>query len=661
VAQKVRKVEQNFMKSEPKPPARRRTAPGSAQIALFSDQMIPTRDGIPLATDIYLPADADAEPLPGPFPVILERTPYGKTTASRSEVDVGMTAPLSRSEVAAFFVKNGYAVVYQDCRGRFGSGGTFTKYLSEAADGWDTCAWIMAQPWCNGRIGTMGLSYAAHTQLALASLGAPGLATMILDSGGFSNAYHSGIRQGGAFELKQATWAFKQAADSETARSDPVRRAALAAEDIRAWFAAMPWREGHSPLRHVPEYERYLFQQWHAANFGPEWQKAGIWAEGFYKRMPDVPVLLLSSWYDAYVRTTFENLAGLTGGGRKSPVHVVMGPWTHGDRTRRVFGDVDFGESAPLDGNVARNWRTLRLAWFERHLKPPPAAKGEPLSPLSYFLMGGGSGRRTKGGKLDHGGTWRQAAAWPPPEARAERWYCHPGGLLSPARPRRDAPAIAYDHDPADPVPTIGGALTSGEPVFVGGAFDQVADPRFLGGSPAALPLAARPDVLVFQSPPLDEDLAIAGPIAVTLNVSTNAPDTDFTAKLIDVHPPTPDDPCGFAMNLTDGILRLRFRSSFEKPRLARPGVIYRIAIEPFATANLFRRGHRIRLDIASSNFPKFDVNPQTGELPADARRSAVATNRLHLDARHASFVVLPVLRAAAATAGRLSSARKRS
>src|SRR3954447_20429948 len=189
--------------------------------------MAPARDGVTLATDIYLP------PGSGPFPVLLERTPYDKSAPSRSERTAADPTPRSREEVAAYFAAAGYAVAYQDCRGRYRSGGRFTKYLSEAEDGYDTLAWLVRQPWCDGRVATMGLSYAAHTQMALGCLDAPGLAAQFLDCGGFSNAYRSGIRHGGAFDLKQATWAWRNAlADAR----DPETRATLAAQDIAAWF-----------------------------------------------------------------------------------------------------------------------------------------------------------------------------------------------------------------------------------------------------------------------------------------------------------------------------------------------------------------------------------------------------------------------------------------
>ncbi|WP_343714222.1 CocE/NonD family hydrolase [Inquilinus sp.] len=612
----------------------------SGEIQVLRDRMVTLRDGVRLATDVYLPAGHRIG-VDEPLPTILERTPYGKTELSRSEIGVGMDGPMTRPQVAAHFVRAGYAVVYQDCRGRHGSEGVFTKYTSEGPDGFDTVAWITAQPWSNGKVGTMGLSYAAHTQFALACLNPPGLACMVVDSGGFSNSYHCGIRQGGAFELKQATWAFNQAKESPAALADPKVLAALEAEDIRAWFAAMPWRPGHSPVRAVPDYEAYLFEQWTHGSFGDYWKQLGIYAEGYYDRFPDVPMVLMSSWYDAYVRTTMENYAAL--GRRSAPVKLIMGPWLHGNRNTTFSGDTEFGPAATIDGNVTESWLDFRRRWFDRWLKDVGnGAEAEPTARL--FLMGGGSGRRTAEGRLDHGGRWIAAADWPLPGTVFTDYHLHADGRLDPNVPMAEEASIAYQSDPANPVPTIGGALTSGQPVFEGGGFDQTEGDRFFGSRRPGLPLSSRPDVVVFETEPLAEDMAVIGPIEVRLFVSSDAPDTDFTAKLIDVHPPTTDDPKGFALNLTDGILRCRYRDSWENPSPLEPGRVYAITIEPFATANLFKAGHRIRLDIASSNFPKYDVNPNSGEPEGMGRLKRVATNRIHLDRAHPSRIVLPVV-----------------
>jgi uncharacterized protein len=610
--------------------------PVAEDVVAHRDVMIAMRDGVRLAADIYRPA----RDMPGP--VILERTPYGKTLRSRSEIEVGMSGPMERAEVAAHFVRHGYVVIYQDCRGRHGSEGEFVKYLSEGPDGFDTLAWIVEQPWCDGRVATMGLSYAAHTQLAAACLNPPGLATMVLDSGGFANAFTCGIRQGGAFELKQATWAYNQALEGAIARGDTLMRRALEAENLHDWFDRMPWSEGRSPVRWSPDYETYLLEQWRHETFDDFWKQVGIYAEGFYDMMPEIPVALVSSWYDAYVPATLQNYLGLGRAGRR-PLALVMGPGLHGNRNQSFAGDVDFGPGAALGGNVAESWLEFRRLWFDRWLKPANSRPAhEPA--VRIFLMGGGSGRKNAEGRLDHGGRWLASERWPLPQAVPRTFYLHRHGELSETPPAGEAEPLTYDFDPADPVPTIGGALTSGQPVFAGGAFDQRESEQFFGCRRPGLPLSARRDVLSFETEPLAGDLAVVGPVVVDLWVSTDAADTDFTAKLIDVYPPSEDYPTGFAMILTDGIFRCRFRHSFEKAEPVRPGEIMRIRIEPFATANLFRAGHRLRLDISSSNFPKFDVNPNTGSPAALGRSRRIARNSVYCEATRASALELTTL-----------------
>jgi uncharacterized protein len=318
-------------------------------VVVHRNVMVPMRDGVRLATDIYRPASGGI-PVADPLPVILERTPYGKSERSRSEIEIGMERPMTRAEVATHFVRHGYVVVYQDCRGRHGSEGEFTKYLSEGPDGFDTLSWIVGQAWCGGKIGTMGLSYAAHTQMALACLNPPGLATMVLDSGGFSNAFTCGIRQGGAFELKQATWAYNQARESTAARQDPLLAAALEAEDLSAWFEVMPWAEGRSPVRWMPEYENYLLDQWRRGTFDAYWRQVGLYAAGHYGTLPEIPVVLMSSWYDAYVRTALENYEGLSRSGRRH-LNLIMGAGLHGDRNSNFAGDIAFGDEARRVGS----------------------------------------------------------------------------------------------------------------------------------------------------------------------------------------------------------------------------------------------------------------------------------------------------------------------
>ena len=603
---------------------------------LTSDVMVPMRDGVRLATDIYAPEAS------GSWPVILERTPYGKTTPSRSERTRADPKPRTRSEVAEFFVQHGYVVVYQDCRGRYKSEGAFVKYLSDGNDGYDTCAWILRQPWCNGRIGTMGLSYAAHTQGALGSAGAPGVAAMFLDSGGFSNAYQGGIRQGGTFELKQATWAFNNAIESPEIQRDSTKLEAMRAIDVKAWFKRLPWKRGDSPVSLAKEYEDYLFEQWEHGVFDDYWKQLGIYSAGFYDQYPDAAMVHMSSWYDPYPRTATENYIALSKK-KRGPVRLILGPWTHGDRQLTYAGDVDFGPAATIDGNVARDFLTLRLRWFDRYLRG--IRNGVDAEPkVRVFVMGGGTGRKNAAGRMDHGGRWRAERDWPIPDTRWMPYYFTRSGGLDVEKPKEDFGWDEYVFDPRTPVPTIGGTVTSGQPVMIGGAFDQREGPRFFGSREPYKALAERADVLVFQTPPLADDVEVTGPISANLWISSDCPDTDFTIKLIDVCPANSDFPDGFAMNVTDGILRVRYRDSWASPLLMIPGTVYPIRIDAFPTSNLFKRGHRIRVDVSSSNFPHFDVNPNTGEPEAQASAWRVATNRVYLDRARPSHVVLPLI-----------------
>ena len=612
------------------------------EVAVERDVMVTMRDGIRLATDVYRPA-RDGAPVPGGFPVLLERTPYGKHLPSRSERTAVRVEPYGRAEIAAYFVTRGYVVVYQDARGTYASEGGFTKYLSEAADGADTVRWLTRQAWCNGKVGTMGLSYAAHTQGALACLAPGGLAAMFLDSGGFSNAYQGGIRQGGAFEMKQATWAHRNALASKEVQADPALRERLAAVDVRDWFRPerFPWRPGHSPVSLVPAYEEYLFEQWTHGAFDGYWKQKGLWAGGCYDDYADVPMVHLSSWYDPYPRTAAENYLGLKAR-KRGPVRLIMGPWTHGDRSLTYAGDVDFGPASTIDGDLAEDFRALRLRWFDRWLRGMDnGVEADP--PVRLVVMGGGSGRKNAAGRLEHGGAWRWAWDWPVPGTRLIRYHFRADGSLTQATPADEEGSRTWRYDPRDPVPTIGGAITSGRPVMEGGAYDQREGPRFFGSTVPGRALADRPDVLVFQTPPLTEPVELIGPIEVRLWVSSDCPDTDFTAKLIDVYPPSADWPDGFAMNLTDGIIGARYRESWERPVWMKTGRVYRVTIEAFPTANRFMSGHRIRVDLSSSNFPRFDRNPNTGEPEGRWTTTPVASNTVWLSRRRPSHVVLPV------------------
>ncbi len=612
------------------------------EVVVLKNLMVSMRDGVPLAADVYRPARGGAV-VDTPLPALLERTPYGKDNAERVELN------------GLWYAERGYVVVIQDVRGRYRSEGTFSFLTQEATDGYDTIEWVARQPWCDAKVGTLGLSYAGWTQLAAAALNPPHLAALWVDEAG-ANAWTSTVRHNGAFEMRFLCWAFWQGAKSREAKADPALERALGAANVREWLTRMPLKRGASPLALLPAYEDWVFAL-ATRDDAAFWDQPGLNIERHWDGFADCPTVLLSGWYDSYTRANLENFTGLSARTR-GPTRAIMGPWTHGVKQLGLTsaGDVEFGPDAAFDHNEER------LGFFDRALKGVPDGRPPP-PPIRLFVMGGGSGRRTAEGRLDHGGRWREASAWPLPGTRFTDHYLHPGGMLAPTRPAVDEAASSFSFDPRRPVPTIGGSMSSlvglmprpaGAPeipveererdiIGIPGAFDQREDPRFFGCAPPYLPLATRPDVLVWQTAPLARDVEVTGPVTVTLWVSSDAPDTDITAKLIDVYPPSPHYPYGFAMNLTDSILRLRYRNG-RRPEPLAPGTIARCTFALYPTANLFPAGHRIRLDVSSSNYPRFDVNPNTGDPLWASAVTRIAVNTIHHDAEHPSHITLPVI-----------------
>jgi uncharacterized protein len=258
-------------------------------------------------------------------------------------------------------------------------------------------------------------------------------------------------------------------------------------------------------------------------------------------------------------------------------------------------------------------------------------------------VMGGGSGRRLPTGRIDHGGRWRDEQEWPLRRARLDPYHLWPDGSLRTQQPAPGPSSQTYRYDPEHPVPTIGGSISAATAVMPAGGFDQRGRPGLFGCADN-LPLNARHDVLSFQTEPLTEAIEVTGPLRVRVWVSASAPDTDLTAKLIDVYPPSVDYPDGYALNLQDGILRLRYRNDRSHPELMAPGEIYQVDVVLAPTSNLFARGHRIRLDLSSSNYPRFDLNPNTGDPLGVAGRAVPADVTVHHDAEHPSQLLLPVV-----------------
>jgi putative CocE/NonD family hydrolase len=603
---------------------------------LRKNMMIAMRDGIKLATDIYLPNNCEKQ-----FPVILERTPYGKAEPDNYNIQSNDNHQIQKIETASFYVEHGFAVIFQDCRGRYNSEGSFFKYINEAYDGEDTVRWIKQQEWCNGKVGIMGFSYTSHAAMSIGCVMSEGLDALVIDSGGFSNAYLSGIRQGGAYELKQLLWAFNQGKRSPHVQNNPVLKKSLENENIFSWMSNYPLKRHHSLLRNLPEYEEFAFDFWEHGTYDSYWKKLGMNTSEYYNVFIKAPLLLITGWYDPYVKTIVDNYTGLSQ--NNDDIYLVIGPWMHTNRGITKAGEVDFSKNALITFPFANNYQELKLFWFERNLKENK--KKVKIPKVWIFVMGGGTGKKTNEGLLDHGGEWIHSDNWPLPEECDKKYYLHDDGYLNEQIEPRVMPVFEeYIFDPMNPVPSIGGTITSGDPVMVGGAFDQVENETIFGAKVPYLPLEARHDVLVFETEVLTADTIIAGSIRAHLWISSDCVDTDFTIKLIDLYPISSDYPQGFAMNITDGIKRVRYRKSYEHPELMSPNKIYEIEIEAFSTANNFVKGHRIRFDVSSSNYPHFDINHNTGDPEGKGNVMVKARNKVYMDNIHHSYVLLPII-----------------
>jgi putative CocE/NonD family hydrolase len=591
-------------------------------VVVEKDVTIEVRDGTRLAADVYRPARG-GKAAPGRFPTLLTRTPYNKDGASGE---------------GQYYAARGYNVVANDVRGRYKSDGAWRLIVDDPEDGYDVVEWIAKQEWSDGKVGTFGTSYPGGTQHALAEMNPPHLTAMVpVDA--VSNCGVAGMRHGGAFELRFMNWIFNTGApNSRAALADPALKAALTENGrrIRDHVDTLPLRVGSSPLRAVPEYEGWLVK---ALGSGPEtafWKAKGMSVVDHVKDYADVPVLHVTGWYDSWTRQVTMNYEALSKA-KTSPQRLLIGPWTHGGQTSRVAGEVEFSPDAAID------LLATRLRWYDRWLKGVTnGVDDEP--PVWIYVMGTGDDRRTSSGRLGHGGSWRGEKEWPLARAKPVTFYLQGDGTLT-REPTAGLPeATTYTFDPKDPVPTVGGNISSNPPLMTNGGYDQRPRPD-THAARNQLPLSERRDVLVFRTPPLSEDVEVTGTVEVRLWVSSTAPDTDFTAKLVDEIPPGRDYPLGFDLNIGDSILRARYRDSLDRPALMEPGKVYPITITLYATSNVFKRGHRIRLDVSSSNYPRFDVNPNTGDSLNTHRRMVAADNTVYHDRGRPSHVVLPVVK----------------
>jgi putative CocE/NonD family hydrolase len=598
--------------------------PRPAEFAVIAEKnaMIPMRDGVRLAADIYRPAREGA-PAPGRFPALLTRTPYDK----------GGTASEGR-----YYAERGYVVVANDVRGRYASEGIWHLVVDDPQDGFDVVEWIARQDWSDGKVGTFGTSYPGGTQHALAEMNPPHLTTMVpIDS--VSNCGTSGMRHGGAFELRFMNWIFQTGApNARKALADPALRRALLENGrrIRQHADNLPIRVGTTPLRVVPEYESWLVEAMKSGPEAPFWHKKGMSVVDHVSDYADVPVLHITGWYDSWARQVTMNYLALAPV-KSSPQRLVIGPWVHGSQNSNLAGEVEFTPDAGID------LLAFRLRWYDRWMKGEKNGVDDD-PPVLLYIMGTGDDRRSPAGRIQHGGFWRAERQWPLARAKPAVFYLNDGGLLSTAPPSQASSATTFTFDPRHPVPTIGGNISSNQGLMASGGYDQ----RSRDDTHAALdrlPLSERRDILVFRTAPLEADLEVTGTTLVTLWVASTAPDTDFTAKLIDEIPPNPDYPLGVDLNLGDSILRARYREGLDhQARPLQQGEVVPITITLYPNANVFKKGHRIRVDVSSSNYPRFDVNPNTGDPLGEHRRMVPADNTVYHDAAHPSMVTLPTV-----------------
>lgn len=608
------------------------------------DVRVPTRDGVSLSTDIFRPADPETrEPITDPVPALLDRTPYGR----RSRLE----------RHGEFFASRGYVVAVQDCRGRGDSEGEFRVFVDDPEDGYDTVEWLAARHYTDGQVGTIGSSYGAWAQTGLAALDPPHLAAMFVNQG-IANGWESGLRHHGALELRWLSWMLTVGgALSKSVKEDVDLERLFASVDVGRVFERGA-RVGETTLRHLPEYEDAFFQLATADGLSAPFDSPAVNFLGSIEAAADVPTVWSTGWYDSYTRAVCRNFVEMRSR-CESDQFLLVGPWVHGwDRYPQPAwssphaGDVSFGNAA------IRDYQAIRLSFFDHFLKGKDSWD---RPPVEYFLMGTDPAGRD-GEKRYRGGTWLTAEQWPPADTVQRTYYAQPGGRLTESRPAASDSSTTYEFDPADPVPTIGGNCSSyltfeprdesvreyplAERELIDltgrGACHQATDVGTYAATPPYGPLEERDDVIVFRTPPLAESVRVVGPVTVVLFVSTDAADTDFTAKLIDEAPPDRATPEGFACNLTESISRLRYRNYRCEAIPVEPGEIYEVTLELYPTANVCRKGHQIRLDVSSSNFPRYDTNSNTTD-GYGARRQRTAENTLHHDRTHPTRLELAI------------------
>jgi predicted acyl esterase len=509
------------------------------QSSALRAEMVAARDGVKLATNIFLPEG------PGPFPVLLERTPYGKDVVGANNTE---------------YTHRGYAFVVQDCRGSGKSEGQYRPFLDDGVDGYDTVEWVAKQPWCNGKVGMFGASAMGIASNLAAIMHPPHLAAMFVMVAR-SSIYNQSSFMGGVFrkELNEP-WLKRQKAE---------------------WVIA-------ETLKHN------VYDGAFDSNEMPK-----HWSE------IQVPVYNWGGWYDIFLQGNVDNFVGLQsegGGLAAGNQKLIMGPWGHGKL-----------EEVKYPANATVNPTDEALRWFDYWLKGKDNGVGDE-PPVKYYVMGDVNDPKAPGNE------WRTAAAWPVP-ARATSYFLAPDGSLTEKLPSAEESKDTYKYDPKNPVKTIGG----------GNLFDKKGpmDQRATGD---------RKDILKFVTAPLESPVEVTGRVSVELWAESDAPDTDWMAKLVDVYPD------GTERLVLDSAMRARFRGGFDHEVFMKPGEVYRFKLDLWSTSIIFNKGHRIAIHVTSSNDPRFDPNPNTGKPVRADNETRVATNSIHHDRNHPSRALLPVV-----------------
>ncbi len=562
------------------------------------------RDGTTLYSDMYRP---DVE---GRFPVLLHRTPYNKD-------DVALGIGLQVHPVHA--ANRGYVVIVQDVRGRYASQGEFDPFTNEASDGYDTVEWAANLPFSNGKVGMFGGSYTGVTQIQATSARPPHLVAISPRETG-SNYYEGWTYQGGAFLLGfNFLWSALLAMDeaerrdfADEKKETIFKELASAADNLQETCSKIPL-EKISIFRKY-QLARYFYDWLRHEKYDEFWKK--IDAKRHYGQM-NVAGLHIAGWYDIFLKGSIENYVGLAS--RKNSrrkQRLIIGPWVHGTEFPSLVGEWNFGL---LSEGGMLPIEEMQFEWFEYWLK---GAKTNVLNeaPVMIFVMGENK--------------WRTESEWPLARTQYTDFYLHSGGsantfrgdgTLTTSLPQNEIPD-SYVYDSLNPVPTRGGATTG---AYHAELLDGVYDQR---------QVESRGDVLVYTSQKMDEDWEVTGPVRLLLWASSSALDTDFTAKLVDVHPD------GYARNLCDGIIRARHRNLLQEPELLEPGVTYKFNVDLTATSNVFKKGHRLRVEVSSSNFPRFDRNFNTDHTHGADVTPKEAKQTIYHDIRRPSHLVLPIV-----------------